>query len=135
VGGAGGAKERGGDFRVGRPIQGSPDHTLAILRQARQDKKPVRQLATELVDGMIRVHSIEPALHRVLLDEAPRHDGSRAIQGIFETEYMGRYKALVAAGQSRATAVDIDMAAQVLSSAVEGVIHNAARRGMQRHQT
>jgi AcrR family transcriptional regulator len=106
------------------------DDVLSVLRQTEQGQKSLSQLATELVDGMIKVHSIEPALHRVLLDEAPRYDGSRAIQGIFETEYMGRYNALVAAGQSRATQVDIDIAAQVLSSAVEGVIHNAARRGM-----
>ncbi|SDR32454.1 transcriptional regulator, TetR family [Rhizobiales bacterium GAS191] len=102
---------------------------LAVMRGMGQGNKPLTQLVEELVDGMIAVHSIQPALHRVLLDEAPRYDGSRSIHGIFESEYMDRYKAIIAAFQNREARAAIEVAAQVLSSAVEGVIHNAARRG------
>jgi AcrR family transcriptional regulator len=105
------------------------DEVLSVMRRTEQGIKSLSQLATELVNGMIAVHSIQPELHRVLLDEAPRYDGSRAIQGIFETEYMERYKALVGRARHLERAADIDIIAQVLSSAVEGVIHNAARRG------
>jgi AcrR family transcriptional regulator len=106
------------------------DDVLAILRGIGRGDTPLAQLIEDLVDGMIAVHSIEPALHRVLLDEAPRYDGERSIQGMFEQEYMARYKAIVAACPDRAGRASADVAAQVLSSAVEGVIHNAARRGM-----
>lgn len=105
------------------------DDVLAVIRQAEQGNKAFPQLVEGLIDGMIAAHSIQPALHQVLLDEAPRYDGARSIHGTFEAEYLDRYKAIIAAsptGEGRAT---IDVTAQVLSSAVEGVIHNAARRG------
>jgi hypothetical protein len=50
---------------------------------------------------------------------------------VFEREYMARYQAIVAAFRQRDEGGGpVEIAAQVLSSAVEGVIHNAARRGM-----
>ena len=106
------------------------DDVLAVMRKTGKGNKPLVRLVEDLVDGMIAVHTIQPALHRVLLDEAPRYDGSRSILGAFESEYRNRYKAIVAAGRNREGHASIDVRAQVLSSAVEGVIHNAVRRGM-----
>jgi AcrR family transcriptional regulator len=105
------------------------DDVLAVMRETGQGNRPFAQLVEGLVDGMIAVHSIQPALHRVLLDEAPRYDGSRSIHGLFESEYMDRYKAIITASRNRNGRAAVEIAAQVLSSAVEGVIHNAARRG------
>jgi AcrR family transcriptional regulator len=106
------------------------DDVLAVVRETGRSDKPLRQRVEDLIDGMMAAHRVEPALHRVLLDEAPRYDGSRSVRGAFEAEYMDRYKSIVAAFQNREEAAAIEVAAQVLSSAVEGVIHNAARRGM-----
>ena len=106
------------------------DDVLGVVREMGQGNRPIPQLVEDLVDGMIAVHSIQPELHRVLLDEAPHHDGSRSIHGTFESEYLGRYKAIIAASQEGNESAALDVKAQVLSSAVEGVIHNAARRGM-----
>jgi AcrR family transcriptional regulator len=99
------------------------DEVLEVLDRASdgRDSYP----AEALVDGMIAVHSANAALHRVLLD-LPDPDGSGAAYRAFQAKYLRRYEAVVAAlGGSRAGIV-----AQVLSSAVEGVIHNAARRGI-----
>jgi AcrR family transcriptional regulator len=106
------------------------DDVMAVMRDTGRGNRPLTQLVEELVDGMIAVHSIQPALHRVLLDEAPRYDGSRSVHGFFEAEYIERYKAIVAAFRNGEGRAALEVTAQVLSSAVEGVIHNAARRGM-----
>jgi hypothetical protein len=96
-----------------------------VLDQAAESGIPHRVEA--LVDGMIAVHAINPALHRVLLD-LPDPDGSGSGYRAFQAEYLRRYEGVVAAlGGGRA---DVGTVAQVLSSAVEGVIHNAARRGV-----
>ena len=106
------------------------EDVMAVMRDTGRGNRPLTRLVEELVDGMIAVHSIQPALHRVLLDEAPRYDGSRSVHGLFESEYIERYKALVAAFRNGEARAALEVTAQVLSSAVEGVIHNAARRGM-----
>lgn len=96
------------------------DEVLAVLDRAADGGTP----AEALVDGMIAVHSANAALHRVLLD-LPDPDGSGAAWRAFQAEYLRRYEAVVALGGGRDGIV-----AQVLSSAIEGVIHNAARRGV-----
>lgn len=106
------------------------DDVLAVMRGTEEGSKSPTQLVEDLVAGMIAVHSIHPALHRVLLDVAPRHGGSSSAHDAFESEYQDRYRAVVAAYRSRkggATAGGV--VAQVLSGAVEGVIHSAARNG------
>jgi AcrR family transcriptional regulator len=105
------------------------DDVLAVLQETASGEKPLTQLVEDLIGGMIAAHSIHPALHRVLLDEGPGYDGSRSAHGVFESEYLGRYKAVIAASQNHEGGAASDIVTQVLSSAVEGVIHNAARRG------
>ncbi|CAN7766273.1 TetR/AcrR family transcriptional regulator [Mesorhizobium sp. LjNodule214] len=104
------------------------DQVLAVISDAAADEKPLRQFARELTRGMIAAHSIHPTLHQVLLDEAPGDRGSRAAHAAFQSRYLEHYAAAVA--QYRRRTKDTETVARVLSSAVEGVIHNAARRGM-----
>lgn len=104
------------------------DHVLSVIREAAADEKPLRQFARELVRGMIGAHSIHPTLHQVLLDEAPGDRGSRAAHASFQTRYLEHYAAAVA--QYRKRRKDTETMARVLSSAIEGVIHNAARCNM-----
>jgi AcrR family transcriptional regulator len=107
------------------------DDVLAVMRGTGESNRSLTQLVEELVAGMIAVHSIHPALHRVLLDVAPRHGGSSsAAHDAFESEYQDRYQAVVAASRNRKEdAAAHGVVAQVLSGAVEGVIHGAARNG------
>lgn len=105
------------------------DDVLEVLAQATNGTKGRTRVAESLVQGLIAAHSTQPALHRVLLDEAPRYDGSTPIQEAFEAEYAERYRAVVAACANRTKGAASDVVAQVLSGAIEGVIHNAARAG------
>jgi len=102
------------------------DDVLRVIRAAMDGGKPVRRFAEALVDGLIAIHLEHPALHRVMLDEVPGHAGSRAAHDSFRAEYLSRYAAALAPYHGRAKG---EVIAQVLSSAVEGVIHNAARNG------
>src|SRR5438309_886847 len=48
---------------------------LAVLRQTGKNRSSPEQLVDDLVHGMISIHCINPALHRVLLD-LPSHECS-----------------------------------------------------------
>ncbi|MDR3475324.1 MAG: TetR/AcrR family transcriptional regulator [Devosia sp.] len=105
------------------------DDVLAIVRRIGSTPKPLEAFIEELVAGMIAVHDLDPALHGVLLDEVPAYDGSRASAAEFEREYLALYAQAVAACHVDRPGVSVEVVARVLSSAVEGVIHNCARRG------
>lgn len=105
------------------------DAELLVIRRSGDERKPFLELVEDLVGGMIEAHSVHPALHRVLLDEAPGTEGSRSAPDAFMSEYLDHYEAIVVRFQSNSEDVGSDIVAKVLSSAVEGVIHNAARRG------
>jgi len=86
------------------------------------------QRVERFADGVIAAHSVDEALHRVLLDEVPLV--ARSSYAEFEAEYQRRYRALIAASAgANGAAGDDETAARVLSSAVEGVVHAAAHRG------
>ncbi|MFM0648126.1 TetR/AcrR family transcriptional regulator [Paraburkholderia bryophila] len=107
------------------------DEILAVLRGIGDKTLPLARRVEQLVDGMIGVHSINPALHRVLLEEAPRARGPKSVHDRFEAEYLSCYAALIAQpdeGDAR-NRESADAAAQVVSAAVAGVIHDAAHRG------
>jgi AcrR family transcriptional regulator len=85
------------------------------------------QRVARLIDGVIAAHSVDPALHRVLLDEVPLTGRSNADE--FETEYQRRYRAVIATSSGKRSSVRDDVAGRVLAAAVEGVVHAAARHG------
>lgn len=72
------------------------EDVLRVIRKAMDGRKPVRQFAEALVDGMIAAHLEHPALHRVMLDEVPGHAGSRSAHESFRAEYLTRYAAAIA---------------------------------------
>jgi len=85
------------------------------------------QRVTRLIDGVIAVHSVNQALHRVLLEEVPF--AARSHNDEFEKEYQGRYLDLIAASSGKRKHAGDDVAGRVLAAAVEGVVHAAARYG------
>jgi AcrR family transcriptional regulator len=105
------------------------DDVLAVLRTIDDDTMPLSQRVDRLVHGMIAIHSANPALHRALLEDAPSSKALQSAHDLFETEYLRRYEALVASAGGRRKRVADQAAAQVLSAAVAGAIHDAARRG------
>ena len=88
---------------------------------------PLPRRVEGFVDGVIAAHSVDQALHRVLVDEVPL--AARSTYPEFEAEYQRRYRALVAQSGGPGDGADAGIAARMLSSAVEGAVHAAARRG------
>lgn len=105
------------------------DDCLAILRDMRPDGLTASEFADRLVGDMIAAHSIYPGLHRALLDEAPSSDEYLNPNSAFEREYLGYYVTAIAHYYRRAPNAADHVAALVMSDAIDGVIHNAARRG------
>ena len=106
------------------------DDCLAIMRRSGEGEKPVERFVDDLVRDMFAAHSLNPGLHRVLLDEAPSFDATRDPHSAFEAEYIGHYAAAVEAYRASAEGASNRIMAMILSDVMDGVIHNAARRGM-----
>jgi len=105
------------------------DDVLAVLRTMDNDAMSLTERIETLVNGMITIHSVNPALHRVLLEEAPSSAALQSAHDAFEAEYLRRYQVLVRPAGGRRHQASDQAAAQVLSAAVAGAIHDAARRG------
>lgn len=105
------------------------EDSLAVMRHAGKVGKPLAQFVEDLVRDLIAVHSIHPGLHRVLLDDAPSADAFRDPQDAFEVEYLASYTAVVRHYRRGKTGASDEVVAVILSDAIDGVIHNAARRG------
>lgn len=103
------------------------DDCLTVMKSV-SDATPYA-FASKLVRAMISAHSGFPGLHRVLLDEAPSSDDYRDPHSDFEVEYLAHYAAAVAAFRGRPPCPEDLTAARIISDAMDGVIHNAARRG------
>jgi len=103
---------------------------LAILRASRESDLTGAPVVHQLVKGLIDVHDTAPGLHRVLLEEAPEGRSDRLEpQSTYEREYLGHYAAVVARLLPRCRPDKAGRIAVIVSDAVDGVIHNAARRG------
>jgi len=102
---------------------------LAALAAAEDSGKASAERIESVVEGMIRVHGRDPAVHQVLLEESPRSRVSKAAHDEFGAEYLRRYEALIGGSGRALSGERRKIAAQVLSAAIAGVVHDAARRG------
>ncbi len=101
------------------------DAVLSALRSA--DQRTSRGERIEgLISGMIAAHSTHPSLHRVLLEDVPRGKVSKSVHQKFESEYSKLYSALMTSSERSRTGLRSQVRAHVLSSAIEGVVHDAA---------
>ncbi|WEO71046.1 TetR/AcrR family transcriptional regulator [Agrobacterium vitis] len=100
-----------------------------VLKNVVESNQPQSDFVKDLVDGVIGIHSVHPRLHRVLLDEAPSSEIFRDPNSNFEKEYLGYYCAAVAKYCSPQNTKRNETMGIILSDAIDGVIHNAARRG------
>ena len=102
---------------------------LMALRAATEGEQPGRRRIEAFVDGMIAAHAHHPATHRVLLEEAPRGEASRPTHEAFEAGYLTCYERLVASVNPQSSGDDRKRRARVLSAALAGATHDAARSG------
>ncbi|MGF6980347.1 AcrR family transcriptional regulator [Paraburkholderia sp. JPY465] len=105
------------------------DDCLAVIRKSNINQQSSAKFVAHLVHAMVAAHSAYPGLHRVLLDEAPSSDEYRNPNSQFEIEYLAYYAEAVAIFRNRCSRETDHIAAMVMSDAIDGVIHNAARRG------
>ncbi|WP_221928412.1 TetR/AcrR family transcriptional regulator [Pseudomonas kilonensis] len=106
------------------------DDCLSIMRKIKAKGLAPVQFMANIVQAMIEAHSTCPGLHRVLLDEAPSTDDYRNPNSGFEIEYLAYYADAVSIYRNRQPNKADYITALVISDAVDGVIHNAARRGL-----
>lgn len=105
------------------------DDSLAAVRDAHVEGQTPVEFVETLVDRIIAAHSIHPGLHRVLLDEAPGLDAYRDRNSLIEAEYLSYYTAAASAFRSKRSAASDATIGLIVSDAIDGVVHNAARRG------
>ena len=98
---------------------------LQVLAGATTEEDSLAIRVERLIEGIIAAHLINPCLHRVLLDEVPLSE--RSAHQEFEQQYAEFYRQFVVTTLSRDSA-RATVVAVVLASAVEGVVHDAARR-------
>jgi len=103
------------------------DQALKVLDAAHKPDTGLRTRISGLVDGLIASHNQCPGLHRVLLDEVPRPLAAAAEIQRFDSTYRRRFRDLVAEATGLSSSSKLDVAASVVASAVEGMVHEAAR--------
>ncbi|WP_202327063.1 TetR/AcrR family transcriptional regulator [Mesorhizobium sp. 113-3-9] len=105
------------------------DAVLAAISgsEQRDGAMTLEQCAAKLIDGVVAAHNVDQDLHRVLLDEVPL--AARSTQDEFEAEYLRRYQGVIALASGKPDPKRDEIAGRVLSGAVEGVVHTAARHG------
>lgn len=106
------------------------DDSLAAVRSALAKRQPLADFAGTLVANIVEAHSVYPGLHRVLLDEAPGLEAYRDQNSQIERQYLALYTEAAIAYRPHDKGPGV--IGLVLSDAIDGVIHNAARRGMLR---
>ena len=105
------------------------DNCLVVLKKVVEGEKTLPVFVAELVDGVIAIHSTNPGLHRVLLDETPSLESFRDPNSAFEKEYLGYYQVAVTKYSTRGGSAADGRVGMIISDIIDGVVHNAARRG------
>ena len=114
---------------VGAIRQKHLDDSLAAVRNALAAGLPLAGFVEILVSNIIEAHRIHPGLHRVLLDEAPGLESYRNQNIQIEAQYISYYTEAVAMHRQKKTDTSDETIGITISDAIDGVIHNAARRG------
>lgn len=105
------------------------EESLAAVRGASAPDKPLAAFAEDLVDAIVAAHQTHPGLHRALLDQAPVPESYMDRNDRFEADYLRCFTEAASRYRGRGGA-SAEVAGLVVSDAIDGVVHNAARRGM-----
>lgn len=88
------------------------------------ESAPLRELIGSAIEQIARSHLIDPALHRVLSDAPPL--GKLHWEMQLNERLTATVRSALEARRAEITAPDLDLAAYVVTQAVEAIIHNAA---------
>ena len=98
----------------------------AVLAElTRVAKLPLAQAARAVVELTIRAHAVDPDLHRVLTEQVPRVGKLARLRDMDEICHR-MVAGLLAARRDEIAVRDPDLAAFILVSTIEAVIHRAA---------
>ncbi len=111
------------------------DDSLDAVRSALAETESRVEFVETLVANLIEAHSLHPGLHRVLLDEVPGLEAYRHPNHQIEAQYLALYAEAAAIHGSSDPGVPAETVGLIMSDAIDGVIHNAARRGRLREPT
>jgi len=103
------------------------EEVLAVIHGVASAGDTPRDRIQALVSGMIAVHGASPELHRALLEEAPRGLHVSPAEQAFERAYFAAYERILLQVSRRRKRPALHAGARVLSAAIEGAIHDAAR--------
>lgn len=84
---------------------------------------PIPVAIASYIDAMIRAHGVDQALHRVVVQQV-MHLGFEQVQA-FQMQSRQIVAAFLETRRDEVLPKDLDLAAYVLVTAVEGVVHNA----------
>jgi AcrR family transcriptional regulator len=107
---------------VERHIEDRKNATFAEL--ARVALLPIHEAVRGVIELTIRAHNVDPKLHRVMIEQVPRVGRMARLQ---ELEEMGHgiVVALLTARRHEIDVTDPDLAAWVLVSSIEAIVHRA----------
>jgi len=100
-------------------------NSLVLAELARVAQMPIGEAARRVIELTIKMHSIDPKLHRVLTEQVPRVGRLAKLRE--SDEICHRMVAgLLAARKDELAIHDADLAAFLLVSTIEAVVHRAA---------
>jgi AcrR family transcriptional regulator len=86
---------------------------------------PIAQAARRVIELTIHAHAIEPELHRVLTEQVPRIGKLAKLRQLDEIVHR-MVAGLLATRRSELAIADVELAAFVLVSTIEAIVHRAA---------
>lgn len=94
---------------------------------ARADRLTLEELVSALIEDNARAHLVDPALHKVLFEEAPRL-GAIDWRDDFAQGAIAVVVRLLERHRAAIVARDLPLAAQIVAESVEAIMHAAAMR-------
>lgn len=102
---------------------------LCAVERCAAEQGGAQELARYLASSLIQAHKQNPRLHKTLIDEAPVSADLADPHSGFEQRYLGAFERCLAQLDGGQAAAWHSRAARLISDAMDGAIHNAARRG------
>lgn len=104
----------------------SEEMNAAILQElSRVALLPIAEAARAVIELTIRAHAIDPQLHRVLTEQVPRIGKLARLRELDNISHR-MVAGLLAARRAELAVEDLELAAFVLVSAIESIVHRAA---------
>ncbi|MEO8844938.1 MAG: TetR/AcrR family transcriptional regulator [Kofleriaceae bacterium] len=104
----------------------SNEMNAAILNElSRVATLPIAQAARAVIELTISAHAIDPALHRVLTEQVPRIGKLAKLRELDNISHR-MVAGMLSARRHELAIADVELAAFVLVSAIESIVHRAA---------